>query len=89
MFNELSKQSCSDIIIRNTEDLVLASTDRYIPNAFVAEAVAATQAMTFAADPGFMHVVSEGDSLTVIKKLKSPNEDRSKISGLFSGERIH
>ncbi|MBA0848768.1 hypothetical protein Goshw_006912 [Gossypium schwendimanii] len=60
-----------------------ASTDRYIPNAFVAETMAAIQAMTFAADPGFMHVVFEGDSLTIIKKLTSHNEDRLKISGLF------
>lgn len=43
--------------------------------------MAAIQATTFAADLGFMHVVSEGDSLTVIKKLTSPNEDRWKISG--------
>ncbi|KAK5770776.1 hypothetical protein PVK06_046930 [Gossypium arboreum] len=43
--------------------------------------MAAIQATTFAADLGFMHVVSEGDSLMVIKKLTSPNEDRWEIRG--------
>lgn len=48
-----------------------------VADAFVAEAKACERALLFEIDMGFRMVILKGDSLTIIKKLKSKREDRS------------
>ncbi|GMI66628.1 hypothetical protein HRI_000332100 [Hibiscus trionum] len=52
----------------------------HISSAFYAEAVAALHAVTLLSDLGFRRAVVEGDSLAVIRKLRSPVDDFSEIS---------
>lgn len=49
----------------------------FVVDPFVAEARACESAILFAMDLGFCHVPIEGDSLTVIKKLRFAVVDRS------------
>ncbi|MBA0817420.1 hypothetical protein Gohar_021929 [Gossypium harknessii] len=48
------------------------------------EAWACLQAVTFAEDLGFREVCMEGDALTVIRKLKAANNDKSTIRKLIN-----
>lgn len=50
-----------------------------VVDAFMAEARACERALLFAINMGFRHFLVEGDSLTVINKLKAKKEDRSII----------
>ncbi|MBA0682261.1 hypothetical protein Goari_023992 [Gossypium aridum] len=45
------------------------------------EAGACLQALQFAEDLGFQRILVEGDALIVIKKMKSIEEDKSRIEG--------
>ncbi|KAK5826375.1 hypothetical protein PVK06_021293 [Gossypium arboreum] len=51
-----------------------------IPSPFATEEVACTVAMKLCLDLGLRRLRVEGDSLTVIKKVKSSEDDRSEIS---------
>ncbi|KAH1092315.1 hypothetical protein J1N35_019572 [Gossypium stocksii] len=52
-------------------------------DASVAEGQACEQAVLLVADLSFRHVVIEGDSLTVIKKLVSVSMDRSTLGQII------
>ncbi|KAK8701739.1 hypothetical protein V6N13_020118 [Hibiscus sabdariffa] len=52
----------------------------HVADAFVAEALAYFQAIVFAKDLGFRRIIVEGDSLTVIQKVKCNILDKSIIS---------
>ncbi|MBA0701815.1 hypothetical protein Goari_027351, partial [Gossypium aridum] len=75
--------SCSGILLRDQRGNVIASKiacHESIPSPFAAEAVACTVAMKLCLDLGLRILEVEGDSLTVIKKAKSNEDDRSEIS---------
>ncbi|MBA0821960.1 hypothetical protein Goarm_018783, partial [Gossypium armourianum] len=67
-FDIKENRSCSGIIVKNFKGDILAfNTTVYenIPSLFAAEAIAYLLAITVGKDLGIMHVVIEGDSLTV------------------------
>ncbi|GMI87603.1 hypothetical protein like AT4G29090 [Hibiscus trionum] len=73
------------IVIRDSEDFILGakcSKMECISSCFAAEAYAVVHGLRLAADLGFRHVVVEGDSLSVIEKLKSGLDDRLDISAI-------
>lgn len=47
-----------------------------VVDAFVVEARVCERAMIFASEMGFLRLLLEGDSLSVIKKLKTKGEDK-------------
>lgn len=49
------------------------------PTTFAAEALACVQAIQFGAESGFLRVKVEENALTIIRKVKSREEDRSEI----------
>lgn len=82
-FNKCMFSSVFRIIFRYSEGHILA-TCAY-PNSFVAdattvEAKTCLQAVTVAEELGFRRLVVEGDSLIVIKKIRSSENNRSSIS---------
>ncbi|KAA3463976.1 reverse transcriptase [Gossypium australe] len=85
-FNRLTRCSNSGIIARNKEGLTMAACTfpwENIPNPVMAEARACLQAIIMAEEMGFQDVCIEGDALSVIRKLKAAEEDRSCISNLI------
>ncbi|KAE8733777.1 hypothetical protein F3Y22_tig00000991pilonHSYRG00126 [Hibiscus syriacus] len=54
-------------------------TDLAVKSVFTAEVLAVIQGLRFALDMGFQHIVLEGDSRSVIKKLNSLANDFSSI----------
>lgn len=52
-------------------------------SSFVAEARACGRLIFFAVDMGFRRIILEGDSLIVIKKLKTSAKDKSILSSIF------
>ncbi|KAK5775803.1 hypothetical protein PVK06_043745 [Gossypium arboreum] len=81
-FQSDSRTSTSTVIARDyKEEYVGAETDLFndVVDAFVAEARACERALLFAINMGFHYLLVEGDSLTVINKLKVKEEDRSII----------
>ncbi|KAK8710607.1 hypothetical protein V6N13_145921 [Hibiscus sabdariffa] len=78
-FRQQDRAATSGVVARDSEDLVLAACvtpHSNISDAFVAEALACKVAVQFAKDMGFLNVIIEGDSLTVVKKLNSASHDR-------------
>lgn len=72
-FRQHLKQSSSGVVIRNNMGLVMGSGvvfHRHVADAFAAEALACLNAITFARYMGFMKVVVEGDSRTIIVKAQ-------------------
>ncbi|KAK5803426.1 hypothetical protein PVK06_031071 [Gossypium arboreum] len=70
------------ILIRDNEGRNLGAcchTNKYIPNAFVAEALAGVQALQFAANLGFTYVILEGDARSVLSRLAVGGDDRSDV----------
>ncbi|KAL4308866.1 hypothetical protein GQ457_01G015730 [Hibiscus cannabinus] len=85
-YDILSKKSVSGVIGRDHAGLIMASCivpHLHVADTFVAEALACLQAVTFAKELGFRRVVVEGDSLTVIKKVRSLSADGSLISPII------
>ncbi|KAA3486789.1 reverse transcriptase [Gossypium australe] len=81
-FDERSKSSASGVVVRNSSGRVLISRTtihRGITSAFAAEAVACCQATQIALDMNIENIIIEGDSLSVIKKCKNINQDKSLI----------
>ncbi|KAL4366662.1 hypothetical protein GQ457_05G023520 [Hibiscus cannabinus] len=81
------KEAFSGVIARNSSGLIMAAcilahvaTD----DAFIAEARACEAVLNFAIELGFKAIHVEGDSLTVIKKLISPKNDKSIIRPIIS-----
>ncbi|MBA0688118.1 hypothetical protein Goari_005924 [Gossypium aridum] len=82
-FRQHLKQSSSGVVIRNNMGLVMGSGvvfHRHVADAFAAEALACLNAITFARDMGFMKVVVEGDSRTIIVK----GQKRDRVSNLVT-----
>ncbi|MBA0780198.1 hypothetical protein Gotri_004332, partial [Gossypium trilobum] len=85
-FNHITNCSISGILARNKEGLIMAACSypwKNIPDPVMAEAKACLQAVTLAEDMGFLDVCIEGDALTIIRKLRLADEDRSCISSLI------
>ncbi|KAA3483859.1 reverse transcriptase [Gossypium australe] len=85
-FDKVSKSAITVVVARNDKGLVMgACVYQYteVADAFVAEARACERAVLFAIDMGFRKIILEGDSLTVIKKLRSAKNDRSVIHSII------
>ncbi|MFQ6624071.1 hypothetical protein Gotur_003259 [Gossypium turneri] len=73
--------SCSGIVIRDLNSLVLGSKavlNVNIPAMFLAEALTCVQMIQIGLDLGFTTMKVEGDALSVVKKLQTDVEDRPK-----------
>ncbi|GMJ14222.1 hypothetical protein HRI_005091400 [Hibiscus trionum] len=82
-----SKISTSGVICRNNAGLIMGACSMqhtHVCNAFLAEALSCRDAVTFALDMRFDRVIFEGDSLSVIKKLRSKDEDLSQLRVLIN-----
>ncbi|MBA0568547.1 hypothetical protein Golob_006038, partial [Gossypium lobatum] len=79
-FQATTSISYSGIIVRNGRSRILsmrAVKNENIPSPFASEALACLQSLKVGRDLGLREVVVEGDSLSVIKKARSENLDRS------------
>ncbi|KAA3465129.1 reverse transcriptase [Gossypium australe] len=79
-------KSVLGVIARNNEGLVMAACTYpwdNTPDPITTEARACLQAIIMAEEMGFQEICVEGDSLTIIKKVNSLEDDRSKISNLI------
>ncbi|XP_039043292.1 uncharacterized protein LOC120182368 [Hibiscus syriacus] len=73
----------SEAIIREHTGLILGACKRrvdHITSVFMADAVAVVHAMQFAVEMGYRRVVVEGDSRTIIEKMRSQDPDLSEVS---------
>ncbi|PPD92765.1 hypothetical protein GOBAR_DD10294 [Gossypium barbadense] len=87
----IAKDLTTAVLARDFEGLVMGActvSNDDIADAFVAEARACERALYFARDMGFRKVVLEGDSITVIKKLKTNAIDRSILSPISQHIRV-
>ncbi|KAK5786457.1 hypothetical protein PVK06_041094 [Gossypium arboreum] len=85
------KTSIAAVLARNHEGKILGACtypSQDIVNAFVAEARACERALSFALEMGFQCLQLEGDSLSIIKKLKSKMEDRSVLRPIIQSIHI-
>ncbi|KAL4384342.1 hypothetical protein GQ457_15G004620 [Hibiscus cannabinus] len=90
-FNTSNKSSVSGIIIRDSEELVLASStfpNNFISDPAVAEARACEQAVALTAELGFRRAIVEGDASSVISNMSSTKSDRSHISTIVHNVQI-
>ncbi|KAA3455720.1 reverse transcriptase [Gossypium australe] len=81
-FSERTKQSASKVVARDSSGYVLISTAEIhhgVTSTFAAEAIACKKATQIAIEIQMREVSIEGDSLTVIKKCKKGDFDRSLI----------
>lgn len=90
----ISLRSVTGLIFRDCEGFILAAytyQNRFVADATTAEAIEYLQAVSVAEDLGFRNLVVERDSLTVIKKIQTKNEDRSNITAIIQEikERAH
>ncbi|KAL4279896.1 hypothetical protein GQ457_03G032320 [Hibiscus cannabinus] len=85
-FKQEAFTAVSGVIIRDNNGHILGARSKmncHIASSFAAEAQAAINGLQLALDLGFRYVILEGDSLSVIKKLKSEKDDFSEISALI------
>ncbi|KAG8488171.1 hypothetical protein CXB51_018359 [Gossypium anomalum] len=62
---------------------------KHVPTPFAAEALTCMQALKLFLDFGFYSIELEGDSLSVLKKMKSTSQDFSLISAYIAdGKRL-
>ncbi|KAA3481447.1 Zinc finger, CCHC-type [Gossypium australe] len=81
-FDERSNYSASGVVVKDSSGRVLISSTtihKGVVSAFVAEAVACSQATQIALDMNKEVTIIEGDSLSVIKKCKNTTQDKSQI----------
>ncbi|KAA3462318.1 reverse transcriptase [Gossypium australe] len=81
-FDERSKLSASGIVVRDSSgSVLLASTELHkdVDSAFAAEAIACRRASQIALNINRESVIIEGDSLTIIKKCKQRDFDKSQV----------
>ncbi|MBA0715824.1 hypothetical protein Golax_014705 [Gossypium laxum] len=84
-------RSISGVIIRNNEGLVMASCVYPVANVrdpTMTKAWVCFQAVTFVEKLGFRDVCVEGDALTVIRKLRDRENDKSVIGNLVNEIKI-
>ncbi|MBA0845977.1 hypothetical protein Goarm_022190, partial [Gossypium armourianum] len=82
-YNSYMMSSVSGIIFRDFEGHILVACT--YPNTFVADATtvearACLQTVVVAEELGFRNLVVEGDSLEIIKKIQTLEEDKSNIT---------
>ncbi|KAH1082866.1 hypothetical protein J1N35_022627 [Gossypium stocksii] len=76
------QQSTSGIVARNEDREVLLTCSEIhygVSSAFAAEAIACRNAVQIGVEQGWPKIIIEGDSLSIIKKCISKNQDRSSI----------
>ncbi|KAA3462806.1 glycine, alanine and asparagine-rich protein-like [Gossypium australe] len=86
-FNRQTKESCTGLIVRNGKAEVICSkaiTNKNLPTAFTAEALACYQALELGVQLGLRDVEVEVDSRTVIHKLQEEKVDRSEIAAYIA-----
>ncbi|KAA3468559.1 reverse transcriptase [Gossypium australe] len=82
-FDGKNKASASGVVVRDSRGNVIISCaiiHRGVQTAFEAEALACRRATQIALDMDRKDSIIEGDSLTVIKKCQSSDQDKSQIS---------
>ncbi|XP_038998876.1 uncharacterized protein LOC120124241 [Hibiscus syriacus] len=83
VFDKNNFMSATGIVIRNHKGILIAAGSYLnllkISDPCVAEATACEQAIKLARELNFRKVIIEGDSLTVIRKLQTPIQNRSLI----------
>ena len=65
------------MVIRDSDDMILGSLSKQIPQAYSpleVEAMAATTAIQFASDLGFQHAILEINSHVIVKALRDDTE---------------
>ncbi|GMI75965.1 hypothetical protein like AT2G13980 [Hibiscus trionum] len=80
VFIQNSRESFSGVVCRDGEGFVVAAgilQHHNVGDAFVAEAMAYLQAVQLVREAGFLNIIVEGDSLTVIRKLRTSIKDSS------------
>ncbi|GMJ12059.1 hypothetical protein like AT3G09510 [Hibiscus trionum] len=85
-YDQASKVSFSAVVCRDNEGFILAAgivQHQNVADAFTAEAWACLQAVRMASEVGFINIIVEGDSLTVLKKVRSHFLDNSIISPII------
>ncbi|KAH1067121.1 hypothetical protein J1N35_032108 [Gossypium stocksii] len=81
-----SNQATIAVLARNADGRILGACTYLIQDvadAFIAEARACERALLFAKDMGFQKLEVEGDSLSIIKKLKENRTDRSILRSII------
>ncbi|KAA3469411.1 reverse transcriptase [Gossypium australe] len=90
-FQNDSRTFTTAVLAKNPEgEVVGAKTYLFedVVDTFVAEVRACERAILFAVEMGFRRLLVEGDSLSVIKKLKTKGEDRSILRPIIQHIRI-
>ncbi|TYH80252.1 hypothetical protein ES332_D03G120200v1 [Gossypium tomentosum] len=85
-FNQSANFSTTGIIAQNKDGLIMAAGTyswKNIADPVMAEARACLQAVILAEEMGFQDVCFEGDALTIIRKLRATDEDKSCIRSLI------
>ncbi|KAK5794953.1 hypothetical protein PVK06_036207 [Gossypium arboreum] len=91
-FKNHTKESCSDLVYRNSDGQVLGSRiilNRYIPSPFTAKALACLQAVQIGFNLGFRKVIIGGDAHSIIRKLQIEQYDKSVISAYIKESKEH
>ncbi|GMI80897.1 hypothetical protein like AT3G25270 [Hibiscus trionum] len=86
-FSQNQNVSVSGVVVRDEGGHLLGACHHRtarVQSTFAAEAFAMVHGLEFAADLGFSSVVVEGDSRTIIKRLKSSAPDYSEIGPIVS-----
>ncbi|GMJ02408.1 hypothetical protein like AT4G29090 [Hibiscus trionum] len=86
-FKTSDRVACLGLVIRDEEGFILGAQClllNHVSSNFAAEAWAAKKGIELAIDLRLRNLVIEGDSLTVIKKLRSKGPDSSNISVIMA-----
>ncbi|MBA0866496.1 hypothetical protein Goshw_021615, partial [Gossypium schwendimanii] len=84
-FHQQSSKSVSVILIRNREGLVMAACtylNEHVLKSTMAKARACLKPVIFVKELGFRRILEAGDTLTVFKRVRTTEEDKSNISNL-------
>ncbi|KAH1122714.1 hypothetical protein J1N35_005874 [Gossypium stocksii] len=91
-FERQNNRLCTGIVIRNSSGQVLKAKiyrNEHILTVFIVKALACVQAIRFGAKSGFLCVEVEGDTLAIIRKLQSEEEDGYEIrAGVENEEEV-
>lgn len=82
-FREVKHKSRFEIVIRDNSGQILGSKvviNNNVPSSFVVEAIACVQSLQRGHELGLVDIILEGDSLSVIQKIRSECADKSLIS---------
>lgn len=85
-FDESRAKSVSGVVVRNASGEVFAFktvVHGEVAFSFAVEALACLQAVFMGKQMGFILVIIEGDSISVIKKRKSDKTDKLVIGGII------